>query len=111
MKQVVRAGLSCDVLTAVTHLQRKIGTVPIVAFSEVEIEVVYFLGKGWLYIRMLRQEPVEKTSTRLLRSDNYEIWQRSYRSSSQSPKMPGKVSLLAASLHNSGFLPQVRTYY
>jgi hypothetical protein len=100
MKQVVWAGLSRDVLRAVTHLQRKMGTVPIVAFSEVEIEVVYFLGKGWLHVRMLHQELVKKTSTALLRSDNDKLWQRSYWSSSQSPKMPGQVSLFAASLHN-----------
>ena len=58
MKQVVRAGLSRDVLAAVTHSQRKIGTVPIVAFSEVEIEIVYLLAKGWLHVRMLHQELV-----------------------------------------------------
>src|SRR5919107_255084 len=34
MKQVVWTGFSRDVLAAVTHSQRKIGTVPIVAFSE-----------------------------------------------------------------------------
>src|SRR5918998_472039 len=85
MKQVVRAGLSRDVLTAVTHLQRKIGTVPIVAFSEVEIEIVYFLGKGRLHMRMLHQKLVKKSSTALLRPDNDKVWQRSYWSSSQSP--------------------------
>jgi hypothetical protein len=85
MKQVVRAGLSRDVLTAVTHLQRKIGTVPIVAFSEVEIEIVYFLGKGRLHMRMLHQKLVKKSSTALLRPDNEKVWQRSYWSSSQSP--------------------------
>ena len=82
MKQVVRAGLSRDVLAAVTHLHRKIGTVPIVAFSEVEIEIVHLLSKGWLHMRMLDQELVKETSTTLLRSDNDKVWQRSHRSSS-----------------------------
>src|ERR687890_205923 len=82
MKQVVRAGLSRDVLAAVTHLHRKIGTVPIVAFSEVEVEIVYLLGKGWLHMRMLHQELVKKASATLLRSDNDKVWQRSHRSSS-----------------------------
>jgi len=82
MKQVVRAGLSRDVRASVTLLQRKIGTVPIVAFSEVEIEIVHLLGKGWLHMRMLDQELVKETSTTLLRSDNDKVWQRSHRSSS-----------------------------
>ena len=64
------------------------------------VEVVYFLGKGWLHVRMLHQELVKKTSTALLRSDNDKLWQRSYWSSTYSPKMPGQVSLFAASLHN-----------
>ena len=82
MKQVIWAGLSRDVPTAVTHLQREVGAVPIVAFSEVEIEIVYLLGKGWLHMRMLRQELVKKTSTTLLCSDNDKVWQRSYWSGS-----------------------------
>src|SRR5215208_1481278 len=82
MKQVVRAGLSRDVLAAVTHLHRKIRTVPIVAFSEVEVEIVYLLGKGWLHMRMLHQELVKKASATLLRSDNDKVWQRSYWSGS-----------------------------
>jgi hypothetical protein len=82
MKQVVRAGLSRDVLTAATHLQRKMGTVPIAAFSEVEIEKVHFLGKGWLDMGMLHQELIKESSTALLRSDNGKVWQRSYWSSS-----------------------------
>jgi hypothetical protein len=82
MKQVVRAGLSCDVLAAVRDLHRKIGTVPIVAFSEVEVEIVYLLGKGWLHMGMLHQELVKKASATLLRSDNDKVWQRSYWSGS-----------------------------
>ena len=82
MKQVVRAGLSRDVLAAVTHLHRKIGTVPIVALSEVEVEIVYLLGKGWLHMGMLHQELVKKTSATLLPSDNDKVWQRSYWSGS-----------------------------
>lgn len=111
MKQVVRAGLSRDVLLAVKRLHWKMGPVPLVAFSKVEIEIVYFLGKGWLHTRMLHQELVKESSTALLRSDDDKVRQRSYWSSSHSPKMPGKVSLFAASLHNSRFLPQVRMYY
>ncbi len=112
MKQVVRAGLSRNVLLAVRHLQRKMGTVPIVAFSEVKVEIVYFLGKGSLHMRMLYQELVEKSSTTLLRSDNEKVGQRSYRSTSQSPEMPSSsVGLLDASLHNPSFLSQMRTYY
>jgi hypothetical protein len=108
MKQVVRAGLSRDVLTTVTRLQRKIGTVPIVASSEVKIEIVYFLGKGWLHMRMSYQELVKERSTTLLGSDNDKVGQRSYRSSSQSPTMPGSsIGLLDAPLHNSRFLSQV----
>jgi hypothetical protein len=82
MKQVVRAGLSRDALTAVTRSQRKMGTIPIVAFPEVEIEIVYLLGKGRLHLRMLHQEPVKEASTTLLRSDNDKVWQRSYWSGS-----------------------------
>ena len=82
MKQVVRASLSRDVPATVTQLHRKIGTVPVVAFSEVEVEIVYLLGKGWLHMRMLDQELVKETSTTLLRSDNDKVWQRSHRSSS-----------------------------
>src|SRR3712207_638608 len=111
MKQVVRAGLSRDVRAAVTLLERKIGTIPIVAFSEVEIEVVYFLGKGWLHVRMLHQELVKKSSTTLLRSDDEKVGQRSYWSSSQSPKMPDCTGLLGASLQNIRFLSQARTNY
>ncbi len=58
MKQVVWAGLSRDVLSAVKRLQWKMGPVPLVAFSEVEIEIVYLLAKGWLHVRMLHQELV-----------------------------------------------------
>jgi len=29
------------------------GTIPVIVSSEVEIEIVYFFGKGWLHIRML----------------------------------------------------------
>ena len=111
MEQVVWAGLSRDVRAAVTLLERKMGTIPIVAFSEVEIEVVYFLGKGWLHVRMLHQELVKKSSTTLLRSDDEKVGQRSYWSSSQSPKMPGCTGLLGASLHNIRFLSQARTNY
>ena len=73
MKQVVWAGLSRDVLMAVAHSQWKMGTVPIVAFSEVEIEIVYFLVKSGLDLRVLHEKAVEKGSTALLRSDNKEI--------------------------------------
>src|SRR5215208_144739 len=111
MKQVIRAGLSRDVLIVVRHLQREIGTVPIVAFSVVEIKVVYLLGEGRLHIRMLHQELVQKSSATLLRPDNEKVWQRSHLSSSQSPKMPGKISLFAALRHNSCFLLQVRVHY
>ncbi len=111
MKQVVRAGLPREVSTGVTHLQRKMGTVPVVAFSEVKIEIMHFLGKSWLYIGMLHQELVKKSGTTLLGSDNDKVWQRSYWSSSQSPKMPGSIGLLGASLHNLRFLSQVWAYY
>src|SRR5215211_372725 len=111
MKQVVRAGLSRDVLTAVTHLQRKMRAVPIGAFCEVEIEIVHFFREGWLHMRMLHQELMKKRSAALLRSDNDKVWQHSYWSSSHSPKMPGNVSFFAASLHNSRFVLQARTYY
>jgi hypothetical protein len=77
MKQIVRASLSRDVLTVVPRLQRKIGTVPIVAFSKVKIEVMYFLSKGWLHMRMLHQELVKKSGATLLRSDNDKVGQRS----------------------------------
>ena len=73
MKQVVRAGLSRDVLAAATHLHRKIGTVPVVAFSEFKVEIVYFLGKARLHLGMLCQELVEKSGTALLRSDNDKV--------------------------------------
>ncbi len=112
MKQVVRAGLSCDIRATVTHLQRKMGTIPIVAPSEVEIEVVYFLGKGSSHMRMLHQELVKKSSAALLRSDNEKVGQRSYWSCSQSPVMPSSsIGLLDTSLHNPSFLSQMRRYY
>jgi hypothetical protein len=88
------------------------GTVPIIAFSEVKIEIVYFLGKGWLHTRVLHQELVKKGSTTLFRSDNDKVWQRSYWSGSHSPRAPSSsMGLLDAPLHNSRFLSQVRTYY
>jgi hypothetical protein len=111
MKQVVRAGLPCDVCTGVARLQREMGTVPIVAFSEVEIEVMYFLHEGRLYTGMLHQELVKESGATLLRSDDEKVGQRSYWSSSQSPEMPGSICLLDAALHNPSFLSQMRTYY
>ena len=111
VKQVVRAGLSRNVLLAVGHLQRKMGTVPIVAFSEVEVEIVYFLYEGWLCTGVLHQELVEECGTTLLRSDNKKVGQRPHWGSSQSPSMPGSIGLLVASFHNLRFLSQVRTYY
>src|SRR5215217_2461819 len=111
MKQIVRASLSRDVFAAVTRLERKIGTVPIVTFSEIEIEIVYFLSEGRLHMRVLHQELIKKSSTTLLRTDDEKVGQRPYRSCSQSPKAPGSVSLLDPSLHNSRFLAQARTYY
>ena len=62
-------------------------------------------------MRMLHEELVKKSSATLLRSDNDKVWQRSYWSSSHSPKMPGNVRFFAASLHNSRFVLQARTYY
>ena len=82
MKQVVWAGLSRDTRATETRLQGKMGTIPIVASFEVEVEIVYFFGKGWLHMRMLDQELVKETSTTLLRSDKDKVWQRSHRSSS-----------------------------
>ncbi len=111
MKQVVRAGLPRDVCTGVAHLQRKIGTVPIVAFSEVKIEIMHFFKEGRLHTRMLHQLLVEESGTTLLRSDNEKIGQRPHWSSSQPPKTPGGIGPLDASLHNSRFLSQGRTYY
>ena len=105
MKQVVWGGFTRDVLTAVVNLQRKMGTVPIVAPSEVEIEIVHLLGKGPLHVRMLHQELVEKSGTTLLRSDNDKVRQRSYRAGSQSANVPGgSVGFLDTSLHNPRFL-------
>ncbi len=46
MKQVVRASLPRDVCTGVWDLQRKIGTVPIFAFSEVKIEIMHLFKEG-----------------------------------------------------------------
>ena len=112
MKQIVRAGLPRDVSMGVTDLQRKMGTIPIVAPSEVEIEIMYFFGKGSLHTRVLHQELVKKSSTTLLRSDNEKVGQRSRWSGSRSPQMPSSsIGLLDASLHNPSFLSQVRTYY
>jgi hypothetical protein len=111
MKQVVWAGLPRDVSMGVTDLQREMGTVPIIVFSEVKIEIMHFLHEGWLHARMLHQELVKKSSATLLRSDNEKVGQRSYWSSSQSPKMPGSIGLLGASLHNLRFLSQVQAYY
>ena len=111
MKQVVRAGLARDVCAGVAHLQRKMGTVPIVTFSEVKVEVMYFLHEGWLYTGMLHQEFVKESGTTLLSSDNEKVGQRPHWSSSQSPSMPGSIGLLDASFHNLRFLSQVRTYY
>ena len=76
MKQVVRASFARDVLTAVTKLQRKMGTVPIVAFSEVKVKVMYFLQEGRLNSGMLHQFLVEKSGTTLLCSDNEKVGQR-----------------------------------
>src|SRR5215211_38911 len=78
MKQVVWARLSRDVPVVVSNLQRKMGTIPIVTFCKVEIEIVDFLSKGWLQTRMLHQELVKKRSSALLCPDNDEVWQRSY---------------------------------
>src|SRR5215210_1988974 len=103
MKQVVWAGLPRDVCTGVAYLQRKMGTVPVVAFSEIEVEIMYFLHEGWLYTGVLHQELVQESGATLLRSDNEKVRQRPYRSSSQSPKMPGSISLLGASLHDHAF--------
>ena len=87
------------------------GTVPIGAFSEVKVEIMYFLQEGWLNTGMLHQELVEESGTTLLRSDNEKVGQRPHWSSSQPPKMPGSMGLLDASLHNLRFLSQVRTNY
>jgi len=112
MKQVVRAGLPRDVSMGVTDLEREMRTIPIVAPSEVEIEIMYLFGEGSLYMRMLHQELVKKSSTTLLRSDNEKVGQRSYWSSSQSPQTPSSgIGFLDASLHNPSFLSQMRTYY
>ena len=73
MKQVVRAGFTSDVCTDAAYLQRKMGTVPIVASSEVEVKIVYFLHEGWLYTGMLHQELVKESGTTLLRSDNEKV--------------------------------------
>jgi hypothetical protein len=100
MKQVVRAGLPCDVCTGVAHLQREMGTVPIVAFSDVKVEVMYFLHESWLNTGMLHQELVKESGATLLRSDNEKVGQRPHWSSSRSPKMPGSICLLDAALHN-----------
>ena len=111
MKQVVRTGFPRDVCTGVAHLQRKVGAVPLVAFSEVKIEIMYFLHEGWLYTGMLHQELVKEGSTTLLCSNNEKVGQCPHWSSSKSPMMPGSIGLLDASLHNLRFLSQVRTYY
>src|SRR4028119_1280457 len=111
MKQVVRAGLPRDICTGVAHLQRKIRTVPIVALSEVKIEIMHFLNEGWLHVRMFHQESVEETSTTLLRSDNEKIGQRPNWGSSRPPETPGGKSLLDASLHNLRFLSQLHKDY
>ena len=111
MKQVVRAGLSRDVYTGVAHLQREMGTVPLVAFSEVEVEVMHFLHESWLNTGMLRQELVEESGSAFLCSDNEKVGQRPRWSSSQSPRMPGSIGLLVTSFHNLRFLSQVLTYY
>ena len=111
MKQVVRAGFTKDVCTGAAYLQRKMGTVPIVAFSEDGVEITYFLHEGWLCTEMLHQELVKECGTTLLRSDDEKVGQRPHWSSSQSLSIPGSISLLVASLHNLRFLYQVRTYY
>ena len=111
MKQVVRAGLPRDVCTGVAHLQRKMGTVPIVAFCEVKVEVMYFLHESWLNTGMLHQELVKESGATLLRSDNEKVGQRPHWSSSRSPKMPGSIGLLVTSFQNLRFLSQVLTYY
>jgi hypothetical protein len=67
----------------VADLQREMGTVPIIVFSEVKIEIMHFLHEGWLHARMLHQELVKKSGTALLCSDDDKIRQRPYRSSSQ----------------------------
>jgi hypothetical protein len=72
------------------------GTVPIVGFSEVEVEVVYFLHEGRLYAGMLHQELVKESGATLLRSDNEKVGQRPHWSSSQSPEVPGSIGLLDA---------------
>ena len=105
MKQVVRAGLPRDVCSGIAQLQREMGTVPIGAFSEVEVEVMYFLDEGWLYTGMLHQELVKESGTTLLRSDNEKVGQRPHWSSSQSPSMPGSIGPLDASLHDYAFYP------
>ena len=110
MKQVVRACLPRDVCTDVAHLQREMGTIPIVAFPEVEVEVMYFLHESWLDTGMLHQELVKESGATLLCSDNEKVGQRSDWSSGQSPEMPGSICLLDAALHNPSFLSQVRTY-
>ena len=86
-------------------------TVPIGAFSEVKVEVMYFLHEGWLYTGMLHQEFVKESGTTLLRSDNEKVGQRSHWSSSQSPEVPGSIGLFDASFQNLRFLSLVRTYY
>jgi hypothetical protein len=76
------------------------GTVPIVAFSDVKVEVMYFLHESWLDTGMLHQELVKESGATLLRSDNEKVGQRPHWSSSRSPKMPGSICLLDAALHN-----------
>jgi len=80
MKQVIRAGLPRDECRAFARMQRKVGTVPVVALAVVEVEIMYFLHEGWLDTGMLHQELVKESSATLLRSDNEKIRQHPHRS-------------------------------
>jgi hypothetical protein len=73
MEQIIGAGFPRYVIPDLMYLQREVGTVPGIAFPEIEIEIVYFLVKSGLDLRVLHEKAVEKGSTAFLCSDNEEI--------------------------------------
>jgi len=78
MKQVVGAGLSCNIVSVLAYSKRKVGAIPVAASVEVEIEIVHLFEEGGLDTRMLRQKLVKKGGATFLCSDYDEVGQGSH---------------------------------
>ncbi len=99
MKQIIGAGFSRDVRPVLAYLQGELGTVPVLAFSEVKVEVMHFFDESGPDVRMLRQKPVEERGAALLCSDHEKVGQRSHWSSAQSANVPDGIRPFGPSLH------------